>query len=193
MARRRATGARSALVALIVIIFAVLGAWPNGAGVTAKAVTTMADHKSDLEILASAGPVALGDRTVRVALPNKGKPSLAARLSNIPGHRSVQLVLSGMTARRQPGVIFRVYFSLQPQAPLDDAHFIDTINFYSAVTPAGAQSKLSDKAVFDITQIAARISAESPQRSEPALVFVPGGKVLPGSEPRIESLQLIEE
>ncbi|MEI9993400.1 MAG: hypothetical protein WDM91_02300 [Rhizomicrobium sp.] len=134
----------------------------------------------------AAGPLRLGDSPVRVLLASSGdRAGLQRKVA--AGHR-VELVLSGLSADRQPGIRYRVYFGLPAGAAPDDAHLVQAINFFNDVPLAGALPKPDVPLRFDITALAAKTLAAG---GDVAVTLVPEGRTENGAQPQIARIAIV--
>jgi len=141
-----------------------------------------------MRTIASAGPIELETAPKQVSLRTE-KP-LASLLDTLGPGQHLYLVLRGLRADEQPGVLYHLY--LGPGA--DDARYIGTFNFYDAIPirdenetaplPSGFNS-------YDITELATTLRGRG-MLSEPTTVTIKaGGTPPPGSKPVIGRIELV--
>ena len=134
-----------------------------------------------------AGDIVLGDKPVRVPLEVAPPgPSATARLQEAARDHRIYLVLSGLNARQQPGVLYEVY--------LDPGHqHVGTINFFSAVRLAGAEGSLSPTFSFDVTDHIRALPPGQPSAGPPAVTIVPSGTPQTNAQAVIGAVALVAE
>jgi hypothetical protein len=130
-------------------------------------------------------PIRLGDSPVRVPLAlGVSRDDARHRIAG----RHVELVLTGIKADRQPGITYRVYFGLAPGAQPDDAHFVETINFFNDVALTGATPKPDQPRRFDITGLAVGALNSGADLS---VTLVPEGRTQNGAQPEIGHIAVV--
>jgi hypothetical protein len=122
------------------------------------------------EILAAAGPVAVGTETVRIALEPGAAGPLSRRLADIGGRR-LYLVLGNLEAAASPGIAYEVYLGLPPGAvpAANDPHFVGTFSFFFVAPPDTTPRSLS----YDVTALASRLASQVRPDGRLAVTIVP--------------------
>jgi hypothetical protein len=158
-----------------------------------------------MKILAkNAAPVTLGAGPVVASLAPTGK-SLAAQLDALAPGRSLYLVVRGLTATEQPGVLYSVYLDLPAGArPAEnDPRKVGILDFYSARPPGApnapdAESPINrdDEKVFfsfNITPTVRALRQRGQLTDRTTLTLVPEGAPVPASKAVIGHLELVEQ
>jgi tyrosinase len=153
-------------------------------------------------------PVTLGAAPVRAtmtAAPIAGakaaaaSPSFAQRMSKVEPNRSVFVVLKGLKADVQPGVLYDVYLQLpEGMAPEKGAEYrIGTLSFFDtghgdhAVQGAGAQPKFVS---FDITGLMSKLAARKAlDTGKLNLTFAPLGQPAATAKPVVGEISIVEQ
>jgi tyrosinase len=153
-------------------------------------------------------PVTLGAAPVRAtmtAAPVAGAkgaaaaPSFAQRMSKVAPNRSVFVVIKGLKADVQPGVLYDVYLQLpEGTAPEKGADFrIGTLSFFDtghgdhAVQGAGAQPKFVS---FDITDLVGKLAARKAlDTGKLDLTFAPLGQPAANAKPVVGEVSIVEQ
>jgi hypothetical protein len=158
----------------------------SGAPASTQAPETLATSRS-------AGEIVLGDKPVRVVLdppPTAAGTSVASRLGETARDRRVYLVVSGLRAREQPGVLYHVY--LDPPSGTDDRQYVGTINFFNAVTlPGAAGSAPSPTFSFDITDQVRALQLRQRLADPLAVTVVPSGAPARNAQAVIGEIALV--
>lgn len=147
-------------------------------------------------IASVAGPIDLETVPKRVSIEASGGKTLASFLEALgPGQR-LYLVLHGLRAKEQPGVLYHLYLNLPPgtKPGADDARYMGTFNFYDAI-PIGDEKGTAPPSSgfnsYDITELARTLRGRG-LLSEPTTVTIqPGGTPAPGAKPVIGRIGLI--
>jgi hypothetical protein len=140
------------------------------ASLLAAAPGAMAQPAPVNEILAAAGPVAVGTQTVRIALEPGAAGPLSRRLADIGGRR-LYLVLGNLEAAASPGIAYEVYLGLPPGAvpAANDPHFVGTFSFFFVAPPDTTPRSLS----YDVTALASRLASQALPDGRLAVTIVP--------------------
>lgn len=145
-------------------------------------------------VLASAhGPITLGSAPVRVTLSSTVEAAaLRILLAKGAEKGTAILRLSGLSARAQPGVTYRIYFGLVEGAVPDERHALGTINFFNVVPLPGARPKPDQPIDFKVADQLNALLRSGEATAGLAVAVVPQGVVQPGSSPTIGSIELLE-
>lgn len=154
-----------------------------------------------MKILAkNAAPVTLGAGPVVVSLASSGK-SLDALT---PG-RSLYLVVRGLTATEQPGVLYSVYLDLPAGAkPAEnDPRKVGILDFYSARPPGAPNAPDAESPVnrddekvffsFNITPAVRALRQRGQLTDRTTLTLIPEGAPVPAGKAVIGHLELVEQ
>lgn len=184
---RHLSSRRAAVAAAVVLACAAVVAAPeqSSAHPAGPAMT----------VLASApGPIALGSAPVRVRLSSAVEAAaLQTALKKAAAKGSAKLRLSGLSARAQPGVVYRVYFGLGEGAVPDEGHAVGSINFFNVVPLPGARPKPDQPIDFSVARQLKALLGSGAAAAGLAVAVVPKGAAQPESQPAIGSIELLGE
>jgi len=155
------------------------------------------------------GPVALGAEPVRVSLQSKQAPApaqpqggaqvtqLSSTLSELSENQRLYLVIGDYKADVQPGTLYRVYLDLPDTAPSDplNSHYVGSFNYFAA-TPHGEGHDHADIArsvSFDITDVAADLSARNLLKAQHAVTIVPATSPLSDAKPVVGNVSFVKQ
>ena len=149
-------------------------------------------------LIASAGPVALDASPARVILKaSQTGESLGEKLGALAAGRQLYLIVGELSAARQPGVAFHVFFNLPSGAKTDlsSPQYAGTINFYDAVKLEGSETNAKDARAFsfDVTGIVRDLQSKKLLGGETTVTIRPGGVPVAGAQARIGRLDLVVE
>ena len=143
-------------------------------------------------------PIELGAEPVRIKLAPTvpaagGAPeSLAEGLRAMPASGRVYLVLEGVTAAEQPGILYSVYPNL-PEGTAgspESRSYVGALNFFN-VMPGHAEHGDEGLTVsFNVTDLVREIGAENAQ---PEVTLVPEGAPVDASRPIVGGLRLVAQ
>jgi hypothetical protein len=167
-------------------LFAVLVA----AGPAAPHVVVASAAAAKSMMLATSRPasgIVLGHQPVRVTLDVAPEGSSAtARLQEAARDHRIYLVMSGLKARQQPGVLYEVY--------LEPGHqHVGTINFFSAVRLPGAEGAASPTFSFDVTDHIRALPPDQAPGAPLAVTIVPSGTPQTNAQAVIGTVALVAE
>jgi hypothetical protein len=158
-----------------------------------------------MKILArSTAPVTLGAGPTVVALAPAGQ-SLAAHLAALPPGRSLYLLVRGLTATEQPGVLYSLYLDLPAGArPAEnDPRQVGILQFYNARPPGAANGPDAESPVntdaekvffsFDVTAAAQALQRHRQLTERTTLTLIPDGAPVPGAKVVVGHLDLVEQ
>jgi hypothetical protein len=167
-------------------IVASVAAGSAGPGVTQPAMTQMA--------VSASSPIALSTTPTRISL--SGTHELLSHPETFGPDRKIYLVITGLHASAQPGVVYNVFLlppasgdeRLSPESP----YLAGTLNFFAASDlapgrPAGQRPRIS----FDVTSIVRTMRANGHPLDGASVVVSPAGKPDSSAKPTIESVALI--
>lgn len=205
MFRRRLTAA--ALPAFGLSLLA-LPAWaaPVAGGQRAAsdaAPQTMCRTESPKVIAAAEGPISLGQGLTRVtlALPasDDGGTRLVERIGAVGPERRFYLVVRGVRADAQPGVLYNLYLNVpegvRPKSGNLDQRYAGTINFYDAVVRGGAAARASGRtrsASFEVTALLRRLRAQNLLGRQLSVTVAAAGTPAGESHPQVGCIELVE-
>ncbi len=159
-------------------------------------VTTAAQPPDSIPLARAEGPFLLSATPTAIPLEGLKTPniSLATMISTLsPGGRLL-LVVRGVTAEQQPGVVYQIYLDL-PEGNLPDPtgpHYIGTLNFYRA-RPASSNATAGTFESFDITAAAARVEPLQMRDQPTTIVFAPAGRPADNARPSIGRLEVVRQ
>jgi tyrosinase len=157
-----------------------------------------------ITIAAATAPVALGAKATRTVMQAKGATETAPaanvteRAAALSETKRWYLMLRGLYANAQPGVLYAIYLDLPANAPPAQAaaHLVGTINFFDAVAHPGHESASVDKTrfiSFDATEIVRALRDKKLLSATPAVTIVPIGRPAADAKPMVEQISLVEE
>jgi hypothetical protein len=139
-------------------------------------------------LVRAAKSVALGAGPTRVTLASPAKRPLP---DPRPG-RHLHLIVRGLRADAQPGVLYHLYLDLPAGATPsgDDPHYVGSINFYNARNPASA-AKNDPFFSFDVTAIVRELRAHKLLLEPTTVTLIPGGT--PEARAVVGAIELVEQ
>jgi hypothetical protein len=150
-------------------------------------------------------PVTLGSGPVVVPLAPAGSKSLAAGLAGMPAGRRLYLLVRGLTATEQPGVLYSVYLDLPVGvAPgQNDPRRVGIIQFYNARPPGAVDAPDAGSAVgadagrvffsFDLTPVVRDLRRRGQLTDQTTLTLIAEGSPAQAAKVEIGSLELVEQ
>lgn len=164
----------------------------------AAAPVTVAKTESG-PVTLGAAPVRLNLRPVAPAAPSAPptESPLAGRISALPENHRLYLVINDFKADAQPETLYRVYLDLPDNPPSDplNSHYVGSFNFFAAV-PHGDDHdhmEMARSISFDITDIAADLSARGLLKTEHAVSIVPGRAPAADAKPVVGGISFVEQ
>jgi hypothetical protein len=146
-------------------------------------------------VIATAGPVSLGNDPVQFSLEGKRR-NLAARLGALAPNQRVYLVLHDLYASQPPGVLYDVLLDLPPGArpQKSDIHLVGTINFDSAVSPESGAASANPNSLrsYDVTAVATKLLERKVLRDQTTITIVPSGTPAARARVSIGRIELVE-
>ena len=153
------------------------------------------------------GPVELGAGTTRVPLKAKLAKEAAGRTESLEAHVSslkpteeLYVVLRGLRANAQPGVLYHLYLNLPEGAKPKTAeeHYIGAINFFDAESHGEHEAPSRKGAVpkfasFEISDLAKRLKAQGGLAGETSVSIVPAGEPAKDAKPLIGQVSLVRQ
>ena len=113
-----------------------------------------------------------------------------------PGQRAL-LVLTGLDAPSQPGVVYGVYLEAPTKGGGRERIQVGTVNFFAAM---GAMEAMPGMAMgspkraravsFDMTSLATKLASEGRLEASPQLSFAPLGSPKAGAAPTVQSVSI---
>ena len=187
-------------ILIVSLLSAAFGALPPVRS-TALSVSQNPDGTRSRIIAFVDGPVSLGSGSVRVTF----KPVAEAETERKPPAqieartqgRHTYLVVRDLRVVGQPGVLFRLYLDLPPEAkPIrTDPHYVGALNFYNAAEPGrfDANEKSPMFVSYDITRVLRNLRAQKLLSDQTTLTIIPSGTPATQSEPRIGRIEIVEQ
>ena len=150
---------------------------------------------SDITPVAHA--VALGGAGARVVLrPANAQPAnrFSLRMKNLAAGRKIYLVLKGLQATAQPGVLYDIYLNLPEAAPPNtrNNYQIGSINFFAVTAHGGHASSSSGFRSFDVTSNV-RNQGTSQFADNPVVSIIPRGAPAKDAGTVIGDIALVEQ
>lgn len=159
--------------------------------------------RESIAVTAANGGIALGLKATRVTLdPVPSVRSVAAKVGQLAPGRKIQLLISGLSANTQPGVLYVLYLDL-PENPtqqqLDD-HRIGTFSFFGishskehvgASGHAPASAKRERFISFEVTGKIRALGVNNALGAKPTVTVIPGGDPVATAKPVIGKLELV--
>jgi tyrosinase len=144
-------------------------------------------------VQAPAAKLALTGSPVRVQLKLSNEPAARTNLlskMSVPPPKRHYLVLSGLEANAQPGVLYHVYLgAAEGGTPKpDDPHKVGIINFFDAVLIEGAHTH-DVSFTFDVTDDLPRLKLAD----EPVVTIAPANQPDAEAKPFVGSVALVSE
>jgi len=144
-------------------------------------------------VQAPAAKLALTGSPVRVQLKLSNEPAARTNLLSkmtVPPPKRHYLVLTGLEANAQPGVLYHVYLgAAEGGTPKpDDPHKVGIINFFDAVPIEGAHTH-DVSFTFDVTDALPRLKLAD----EPVVTIAPANQPDAEAKPFVGSVALVSE
>src|SRR5438045_7375332 len=148
------------------------------------------------------GPVSLSSGSARVTLgpvaeSSTDQKTLASLIGTLARGRHIYLVVRDLRVVGQPGVLFRLYIDLPPEAkPIrTDPHYVGALNFYNSAEPGrfDANEKNPMFVSFDITRVLRNLRAQKLLSDQTTLTIIPSGTPATQSDPRIGRIEIVEQ
>ncbi|HEX3151239.1 MAG TPA: tyrosinase family protein [Gemmataceae bacterium] len=123
------------------------------------------------------------------------------RVKVLPAGKRVLLVLKGLRADAQPGVLYNLYLELPEGAKGEKAapHLVGSINFFNAVAHGEAgHGKMEAKGPerfeqFDITELSKGLQGKGLLKAKPTVTIAPAGTQAEKANPVIGEISIVEE
>ncbi len=149
-------------------------------------------------IAASSGSIKLDSKAVRTALEatnrkGVGTKTLSMWLNSLQHGERIFLVLRGLNAMKQPGVLYHVYFDLPADRNLlkDDASYVGTISFYDSVNVKTSDLDETPFTSYDVTSVLKRLESRRLLSAPPTITIVPFGTPNPQAHASITRIELV--
>jgi tyrosinase len=178
--------------------------FPRPPAPATTSTTTLAAKSaaSSTKVASAQSPANLGASVTTVKLLRLSTASATDVLGLDTDNRRALLVLRKLHTWKQPGVLYHVYLSATPTAPLDASQYVGNINFFDAeFHDHGGGSKL-DEALgenfysFDVTPLLQGIAKKPHASSTRDALFVrlvPGGKPQAGANAMVAQIELVRQ
>lgn len=149
--------------------------------------------------------VALGAAPVRVNLAPPAAPAMAvsplsSRVKALKAGKRIYLVLRGMRAVEQPGVVYTLYLDLpEGMSPRNGAAYrVGTLNFFDAVDLGdhadGTHTPMESKfRSFDVTALLQKLRRRGTLSAQPTLTIVTHGTPVTAAQPIVGEITLVEQ
>lgn len=152
----------------------------------------------ETSVIATESAVSLAATPVRVRL---GEGSTPAGLE-APDDRELYVVVKGLEAETQPGVVYNLYLNLPEGASgeAEEAHRVGSVNFFGAVGHGeggshgggAAAAEVTEKFIsFKITDLYRRLRAEGASASD--LTIAPAGEPAGAANPVLGEVSLVRQ
>jgi hypothetical protein len=149
--------------------------------------------------------MALGAGPVRVNLEPAAAPegvagTLSERVKSLAAEKKLYLVLRGLRAEAQPGVLYHVYLDLPEGTPLEKGHphYAGAINFFDATAHGDHEGAVEAKGMpkfygLDVTSITKSLQQSGLLTEKPALTIAPSGTPAEDAKPVIGEISLVAQ
>ena len=180
------------LIAVLALPTSVSGCM--GTYTEASAVTDERDQRSEpveqKGALARVANVELGAGPTTVALDGR---EISSRIDAL-GSQRLYLILRGLRAGGQPGVLYHLYLNLpaREDPAVDDPRHVGIINFYAAQTGNEADPDRIFYS-FDVTDAVRTLRARGLLRDCVTITFRPAGAPEPGAKAVVSGVELVAE
>jgi hypothetical protein len=169
-----------------------------GIAVLTTGVHAMAAESFETLATSAGKPVALGagPAAVTLAPAADNAASLSARVATVRQDRKVYLVVKGLGANEQPGVIYQIYLALPPGvAPKPDGpHYVGALNFFNAgVSGGGAENPDPRFYSFDVTDRLKMLQSQKTLGDAVTVTIVPASQPRAGARPVIAEIALVAQ
>jgi tyrosinase len=132
---------------------------------------------------APGGAMALGAGPVRVNLePAPTTQGIAGAVGGLSGEKKLYLVLRGLRAEAQPGVLYHVYLDLPEGTSPEQGrpHYVGAINFFDATAHGDHEGAVEATGTpkfygLDVTDVAKALQTKGLLSARPALTIAPSG------------------
>lgn len=172
-----------------------------GAGesyVRGGAVTRQTSDSGDTLSFAEAkGPFSLGGGAVRIALRPVSPTALEeglliSRMDKLKGGRSIYLVVRGLQAEEQPGVLYNIYLDLPAgtKPRKDDPHYVGQLNFFNSAYAGSASDFFLS---YDVTSVVRNLRGRKLLGARTTITISPAGTPENGAVPSIGRVELLEQ
>jgi hypothetical protein len=169
----------------------------------ALSIRQAADRIQSSVIARVDGPVSLGRGSARITLEpvaeaGTERRTLAKRIETLARGRHIYLVVRDLRVVGQPGVLFRLYLDLPPDAkPIRaDPHYVGALNFYNAAEAGRFDAPNEKNPMFisyDITRVLRSLRAQKLLSDQTTVTIIPTGTPVIGSDPRIGRIEMVEQ
>jgi len=154
-----------------------------------------------------ATPIKLGADAVKVTLDpfsdqdNKTPTPFRARVESLKEGRRFFIVVRGLHADQQPGVLYHIYLEL-PRDATDEqrnAHHVGALNFFDAVSHGDHEHETSAKKgtekfiSFNVTKLTKMLHSKKQLADKPTVTIAPAGRPAGDSNPTIGEINVIEQ
>lgn len=154
----------------------------------------------DTVLLAEAeGPFSIGGGGVRIPLrpasaTASGEGPLVSRLNALKRGRNIYLVLRGLHADVQPGVLYNVYLDLPAGAKPEqnDPHYVGLLNFFNSAYE-GSADKSDFFLSYDITSVAKKLCARKLLGEHTTVTISPANTPEGNPAPTINRVEVVEQ
>lgn len=169
-----------------------------GMAAVTTGVNAMAAESSETLATSAGNPVALGAGPVAVTLApaTDQAAALSARVATVRQDRKVYLVVKGLGANEQPGVIYQIYLALPPGvAPKPDGpHYVGALNFFNArISGSGAENPDPRFYSFDVTDRLKMLQSQKTLGDAVTVTIVPASPPRASARPVIADIALVEQ
>ena len=178
------------------LMWAGLGSMPFIARVPSQkddraGILAAASHQSKVISFVD-GPIKLGRCSTRVTL---APTSPTRKIEALAPGRRIYLVVRDLRVTEQPGVLYRVYLDLPPDAKpgRTDPHYAGTLNFFNAAEPGATIAKDPMFFSYDITTLLRNLRAHRLLFDQTTVTIIPSGTPALSSEPSVGRIEIVEQ
>jgi hypothetical protein len=148
---------------------------------------------SEPALLASAGPIRIGQGPFRIELQPTGPRSLFEAIERLNADQRLYIVIRDLRVTRQPGVPYQVFLDL-PQgggSSVSMAHLIGTLNFFG-VAEAGRDFGASELFTsYDVTDTVRRLRERQTLLTPTTVTIAPVGIPVADSSSTLGRVELV--
>ena len=153
-----------------------------------------------------AGGIRLGSQPVRLTLqapPEVSQPvPLATAVRDLRPERRLFLVVRGLSADVQPGIVYHLYLNMPANTPpaRRQRYYVGTINFFHGDDHGGHAGHAAGETMgqerfrsFDVTDLIRRQHSARTLGAQPMLTVVPSGQPAAAATPVVGEITLVEQ
>ena len=158
------------------------------------------DHSSKRPIAVSVGgTIELGSKSNRVLLRGvgSGKSDLPSQVKTLESGKHIYLVLEGLSATAQPGVLFHIYIDLpESEMPTEnDVRHVGVLNFFGAVGPVPSESNSVSQHMrsYDLTDTLRKLLRSNLLTDTISVTIIPSRNPAANAKATLTRIELIRQ